>query len=126
MGGLVSCRSTSVSGKEASSGLGLSRQFWMSPPPTVWSWPSPSSAPHIKPRVTFPRCPLTGRAPLDLSPWLEEALDFSEVEAEPSEGEDLEAWGATSPSLQTRGSACWSSVRMTSCSKLASFPELKF
>ncbi|XP_036997424.2 E3 ubiquitin-protein ligase AMFR [Artibeus jamaicensis] len=40
----------------------------------------------------------TERVPLDLSPQLEEALDFSEVEAEaeaePSEGEDFEARGS--------------------------------
>lgn len=34
------------------------------------------------------------RVPLDLSPRLEEALDFSELEAEPSEGEDFEARGS--------------------------------
>lgn len=34
------------------------------------------------------------RVPLALSPRLEEALDFSEVEAEPSEGEDFEARGS--------------------------------
>lgn len=32
--------------------------------------------------------------PLDLSPRLEEALDFGELEAEPSEGEDFEARGS--------------------------------
>ncbi|EPY77129.1 autocrine motility factor receptor [Camelus ferus] len=36
----------------------------------------------------------TERVPLDLSPRLEEALDFSELEAEPSEGEDFEARGS--------------------------------
>uniref|UniRef100_A0A8C0JW80 E3 ubiquitin-protein ligase AMFR n=1 Tax=Canis lupus dingo TaxID=286419 RepID=A0A8C0JW80_CANLU len=36
----------------------------------------------------------TERVPLDLSPRLEEALDFSEVEVEPSEGEDFEARGS--------------------------------
>ncbi|GAB5582283.1 E3 ubiquitin-protein ligase synoviolin isoform X1 [Prionailurus iriomotensis] len=36
----------------------------------------------------------TERVPLDLSPRLEEALDFSEVEAEPGEGEDFEARGS--------------------------------
>lgn len=39
-------------------------------------------------------CAQTARVPLDLSPRLEEALDFSEVEAEPSEGEDFEARGS--------------------------------
>lgn len=34
------------------------------------------------------------RVPLALSPRLEEALDLSEVEAEPSEGEDFEARGS--------------------------------
>lgn len=45
-----------------------------------------------------PRSPRvqTERVPLDLSPRLEEALDFSEAEAEaePSEGEDFEARGS--------------------------------
>ncbi|XP_058135979.1 E3 ubiquitin-protein ligase AMFR [Dasypus novemcinctus] len=36
----------------------------------------------------------TERVPLDLSPRLEETLDFSEVEAEPSEVEDFEARGS--------------------------------
>ncbi|XP_023582657.1 E3 ubiquitin-protein ligase AMFR isoform X2 [Trichechus manatus latirostris] len=36
----------------------------------------------------------TERVPLDLSPRLEEALDFSEVEVEPSEVEDFEARGS--------------------------------
>ncbi|XP_055268702.1 E3 ubiquitin-protein ligase AMFR [Moschus berezovskii] len=36
----------------------------------------------------------TERVPLDLSPRLEEALDFGELEAEPSEGEDFEARGS--------------------------------
>ena len=39
-------------------------------------------------------CAQTERVPLDLSPRLEEALDFSEVEVEPSEGEDFEARGS--------------------------------
>lgn len=34
------------------------------------------------------------RVPLALSPRLEEALDFGEAEAEPSEGEDFEARGS--------------------------------
>lgn len=34
------------------------------------------------------------RVPLDLSPRLEEVLDFGEVEAEPSEGEDFEVRGS--------------------------------
>lgn len=47
------------------------------------------------PAPRFPRVQ-TERVPLDLSPRLEEALDFSEVEveAEPSEGEDFEARGS--------------------------------
>lgn len=36
----------------------------------------------------------TERVPLDVSPRLEEALDFSELEAEPSEGGDFEARGS--------------------------------
>lgn len=36
----------------------------------------------------------TEHLPLDISPQLEEALDLSEVEAEPSEGEDFEARGS--------------------------------
>lgn len=36
----------------------------------------------------------TERVPLDLSPRLEETLDFSEVEVEPSEVEDFEARGS--------------------------------
>lgn len=36
----------------------------------------------------------TERVPLDLIPRLDEALDFSELEAEPSEGEDFEARGS--------------------------------
>lgn len=39
-------------------------------------------------------CVQTERVPLDLSPRLEEALDFGELEAEPSEGEDFEARGS--------------------------------
>lgn len=39
-------------------------------------------------------CAQTERVPLDLGPRLEEALDFSEVEVEPSEGEDFEARGS--------------------------------
>lgn len=36
----------------------------------------------------------TERVPLGLTPRLDEALDFSELEAEPSEGEDFEARGS--------------------------------
>lgn len=38
--------------------------------------------------------PQAERVPLALGPRLEEALDFSEMEAEPSEGEDFEARGS--------------------------------
>lgn len=36
----------------------------------------------------------TEHMPLDLSPRLEDTLDFSEAEVEPSEGEDFEARGS--------------------------------
>lgn len=39
-------------------------------------------------------CVQAERVPLDLSPRLEEALDFGELEVEPSEGEDFEARGS--------------------------------
>ncbi|XP_025708216.2 E3 ubiquitin-protein ligase AMFR isoform X2 [Callorhinus ursinus] len=45
-------------------------------------------------RIQVPFPTQTERVPLDLSPRLEEALDFSEVEVEPSEGEDFEARGS--------------------------------
>ncbi|XP_040591308.1 E3 ubiquitin-protein ligase AMFR isoform X2 [Mesocricetus auratus] len=45
-------------------------------------------------RIQVPFPTQTERVPLDLSPRLEETLDFSEVEAEPSEVEDFEARGS--------------------------------
>ncbi|XP_060041506.1 E3 ubiquitin-protein ligase AMFR isoform X2 [Erinaceus europaeus] len=45
-------------------------------------------------RIQVPFPTQTERVPLDLSPQLEEALDFSEVDMEPSEGEDFEARGS--------------------------------
>lgn len=54
---------------------------------------------HLPGRVAVLTRPLASsvqaeRVPLGLSPRLEEALDFSEAEAEPSEGEDFEARGS--------------------------------
>ncbi|KAM8775316.1 E3 ubiquitin-protein ligase AMFR [Rhynchonycteris naso] len=54
---------------------------------------SPVERPNSDPEPGEASAP-TARVPLDLSPQLEEVLDFSEVDVEPSEGEDFEARGS--------------------------------
>lgn len=53
--------------------------------------PGSAACAHSAPRLLWVQ---TEAVPLALGPRLEEALDFGEVEAEPSEGEDFEARGS--------------------------------